>query len=452
MLIWKFKNLLWSFVKKLSNLSFSILILFIIAFFSTLGSIIEQDQDLLYYQMNYPDNSSNLIYLDWKLIINLGLDHIFQTWWFICILLIFIFSLMSCSFSTQLPSLKNARRWKFISKRKSFNSSFYFTDIYIDKSNSLANFIYSLIRSNFFVFCQGSSIYSYKGLYGRIAPIFVHFSIITVLLGSMISFLFGFVVQEIVPDGEIFHVKNITHSGFFSRLPIDIWGRVEEFYIKYNSDSSIQQFFSKISIFYRNSHRVKSYLMSVNKPLRFNKVTLYQTNWKLNALRINLGSQQTFQKKLLKTSINNKSCWLANFYIDDTKQIFFVIFDLNKPILLSNSNGLIIGSVYINQVFYINNIHVSISNIISSTGLQIKVDSGVYFVYLGFFVLMLSTIVSYLSYSQVWIYKDSRFLDFLASTNRAILFFEEDILDINLTYNYYSNQLIHSYFVDNILK
>ena len=52
---------------------------------------------------------------------------------------------------------------------------------------------------------------------------------------------------------------------------------------------------------------------------------------------------------------------------------------------------------------------------------------------------MLSTILSYLSYSQIWVHQGSELLKLFGSTNRAILFFEEDILLINDTYNYYSS-------------
>ena len=45
------KNILWVLAKNLSNLNFALFILFIIIFFSIIGSIIEQDQSLKYYQI-----------------------------------------------------------------------------------------------------------------------------------------------------------------------------------------------------------------------------------------------------------------------------------------------------------------------------------------------------------------------------------------------------------------
>nr|YP_009392610.1 cytochrome c biogenesis protein ccs1 [Bostrychia tenella]ARW61172.1 cytochrome c biogenesis protein ccs1 [Bostrychia tenella] len=435
------KNLLWSFLKKLANLNFSIFILLFITIFSILGSLIEQDQSLSYYKTYYPISGSKFFTITWRWIYFFGLDHVYQTWWFILTLVIFMLSLTVCTFSTQLPSFKNARRWKFMFYTQSKNHKYSFSENNSLYCNSLTNIVYSLIISNFFIFHKKHSIYAYKGLYGRIAPLFVHFGIIIILLGSIVSFFSGFVSQEMIPSGEIFHVKNIVHSGFYSKLPIDLYGRIENFDISYNTNNSIKQFFSKISLFYRSRKVVKSKIISVNFPLVFRNIAFYQTDWQINALRIKLGFNKLIQKKLIKANINNKSCWLCNLPINEGKQIFFVLFDLDNSIFLCSSSGIILNKVSVHENFYINNVSVSVKNLIVSTGLQIKIDLGIYVVYLGFFIVIVSTSFSYLSYSQIWVYIGSQNLQLMGSTNRAILFFEEDISTINFYYNYYTSNL-----------
>nr|YP_009396738.1 cytochrome c biogenesis protein ccs1 [Ophidocladus simpliciusculus]ARW65924.1 cytochrome c biogenesis protein ccs1 [Ophidocladus simpliciusculus] len=448
------KNLLWVFIKKLANLSFSIFLLSIIAFFSFLGSIIEQGQSIKYYQFNYPKSSLYFVHFNWEWISYLGLDHIFQTWWFILTLFIFILSLTSCSFFVQLPSLKNARRWKFFSSNSPGNFNKYFENNFFIYCHSYINIVYSLIRSNFFIFCQDKSIYSYKGLSGRIAPIFVHFSIVIILLGSMLSFLSSFVVQEMIPNGEIFHLKNIIHSGFYSKIPIDLWGRIDNFYINYNIDGSIQQFFSELSIFYKMKNILNEKNISVNSPLHFKGITFYQTDWQIDAARIILSDNMLIQKKLIKASIKSQNCWLCKINLDKNTQIFLLLFNLNNNVVIFNANGNIVAAVQVGQKFYINNIIFCIQEIMSSTGIQIKVDPGILFVYLGFLFLMLSTILSYISYSQIWIHGYRSSFNLIGTTNRAILFFESNIFYLNKLYYYYSslNYLIARNLIDYILK
>nr|YP_010850559.1 cytochrome c biogenesis protein ccs1 [Lophurella hookeriana]WGH13322.1 cytochrome c biogenesis protein ccs1 [Lophurella hookeriana] len=424
------KNFVWKSLKKLANLNFSLAILSMIAFFCVLGSILEQDKSLFYYKLNYPTFYIFIVFL--------GLDHVFRTWWFIFVLIIFIFSLLMCTFSTQLPSLKNARRWKFLYNKNLFNKNQYIFEKNNNSQYFVSNIIYSLIRLNFFVFYRNSALYSYKGLYGRIAPIFVHFSIAAILLGSVCSFLFSFVVQEIVPKGEIFHLKNVIHSGFYSHLPSNITFNVNDFFIDYDFNGSIKQFFTSLSVSLNNHQVLSDKIISVNKPLRFFPITLYQTDWKIDGLRINLGVNSYFiQKKFVKTSINGKSCWLSNVIINNENNLFFVLFSLDNKLLLCNINGVILQEVSLKEKFYINNTCFMVQDIITSTGLQAKIDPGIFLVYFGFFVMMLSTFISYMSYSQIWIYSSFGSLNFLGSTNRASLFFERDIVYLNQIYSYY---------------
>nr|YP_009391574.1 cytochrome c biogenesis protein ccs1 [Laurenciella marilzae]ARW59718.1 cytochrome c biogenesis protein ccs1 [Laurenciella marilzae] len=429
-----FKNFLWNSLKRLANLNLSIFILFLISLCCVLGSLIEQDQSLVYYQSNYPVSNLSFSIVNWQIIYNLGLDHVFQTWWFIVILIVFILTLLSCTFFTQLPSLRNARRWKFIYNKDYFNNSFFSKENYISDDNSLIAMIYSLVSSDFFVFSQDYSIYSYRGLYGRMSPIFVHFSIVSILLGSMFSFLSSFVAQEMVPNGEIFHIRNIIHSGLLSSLPPNIFGRVETFNIDYNDNGSIRQFFSKLSIMSSQGQIIVSQQISVNKPLIYRYLTFYQTDWELNSVKISLANDGVLQKKLFKTIINNKNSWLCKIAVDDYKQVILAVFDLNSPIFLFSSEGILMSKLSINQLFYINDLPFVVNDILASTGLQIKMDFGILIVYLGFLVLILSTILSYLSYSQIWFYRVSNVFYFLASTNRAVLSFEEDTFAINCSY------------------
>ena len=62
--------------------------------------------------------------------------------------------------------------------------------------------------------------------------------------------------------------------------------------------------------------------------------------------------------------------------------------------------------------------------IISSTGLQIKTDPGIPIIYLGFFFLMISTLISYITYSQIWIIQKNKKIFIGGNTNRAIFEFE----------------------------
>nr|YP_009393650.1 cytochrome c biogenesis protein ccs1 [Caloglossa beccarii]ARW62212.1 cytochrome c biogenesis protein ccs1 [Caloglossa beccarii] len=433
----KLHNISWIFFKKISNLNFSIFLLFSISVFIMLGSIIEQNQSVTYYQTYY--QIENFFSLNWKIILFLGLDHVYQAWWFILTLLIFALSLLACTFSTQFPSLQYSRRWKFSRvTMNSINLNTKFTNKDCQYKNSSTNMLYSLINYNFYAFHKQGYLYAYKGLFGRLAPIFVHFSMILILIGSIFTILFGYTVQEIIPSGEIFHLKNIIDAGYGSKLKTNFTYKIDKFFLDYNTDNSIKQFFSVLSILDNHNKVIIKKNIFVNSPLKFNKLTFYQTDWNVNAIRVKIGFNNSLQCKLIKININNKTCWLCKLPIDINKHIYLVLFNLYDKIFISDSNGLIINSIVKKQIFYVNHIPLFLQEIVLDTGLQIKVDLGIDLIYLGFFILMLTTVASYISYSQVWIYIKDNFFNMAGSTNRAILLFEEDIVKISSCYGNYT--------------
>lgn len=425
------KNLFWKFFKRLSNLNLSLVILSLIICVCVIGSILEQEQDVFYYKLNYVNYYFFILFL--------GLDHVFRTSWFIFLLIVFVLSLISCTFTTQLPSLKNARRWKFIYSQDTISSNQYNIEVNDFGKYSSINIIYSLIRSSFFVFARNGSIYAYKGLYGRIAPIFVHFSIIAVLLGSIYGFFCSFVVQEIIPIGEVSHFKNIAYSGFYSILPSDVLPHVDDFYISYYSNGSIKQFFSRLSFYLYSNKLSNRKLIYVNQPLNFKHIVFYQTDWQVNGLRLSLNKGYFFQQNFFKRTEDNQVVWVSSFSIADGKQIILLLTQLDSSILICSDTGSVLGQVMIGEKFYLNSTPYFVENVILSTGLQIKYDPSIFLVYFGFFIMMVTTFLSYLSYSQIWIYYGTSCLNFLGSTNRASLLFEQDIILVNRTYIAFSN-------------
>ena len=116
------KNAKNKILKQLANLKLAIVLLFSIGFLIAIGTIIEQDQSLLFYKENYPESQPVLGFLDWKFITFFQFNQIYTAYWFVAILILFLSSLLACTFTTQLPALTNFKRWKFLSKFSQFNN------------------------------------------------------------------------------------------------------------------------------------------------------------------------------------------------------------------------------------------------------------------------------------------------------------------------------------------
>lgn len=424
------KDIRWYLLRLFSNLQFSIILLLVIASFSIIGTIIEQNKDVDFYHTHYSISDEHFTILNWKSIELFGLNHIYTTWWFLTLLFIFSLSLFICSLSRQIPSLQNARRWYFYKNPNQFKK---FTGSQEIKETRIHLLASCLQKFNYHIFQQGNSIYGYKGLLGRLAPIFVHASIILLLIGSVLGLVSGFSAQEMVPCGEVFRLQNIIASGKFSYIPQNFSAKVNNFIIEYNQDNSISQFFSDISILNTEGEELKRSTIYVNSPLQFKGLTIYQTDWDIIAIRIKINNTDTLQIPLKQVLLpNNNKIWVGLIYQDQDSQVSLILQDLQKQATLYNKSGGKIMSVNIGKSYLIDNNNITFLSIIPSTGLQIKSDPGLPIVYISFFFLITSVSASYISYSQIWIIEKKHLSYIGGVTNRAQLTFEEELLKISI--------------------
>ena len=405
----------------LADLRFAIFILLLISFFSIAGTIIEQDQSIEIYKQNYPLTNPVFGFLTWDRILQFGLDHVYKTWWFLTLILLFGISLITCTFLQQLPSLKIARRCQFFRTTGQFYRLKFSTVL----NNFSFNKIISRLKNNkYSIFQQKNIIYCYKGLIGRIAPIIVHFSMILVLLGTIIGSLFGFKAQEIVPKTETFHIQNILTNGQLTVVP-KTSARINDFWITYTKNKTISQFYSDISVLDNQGNETNRKTISVNYPLISNSVYYYQTDWNLIGLRFQNLKNEIIEYPLINVFNNQNKVWLT--WISNNPSInegiITIIDNLEGYCSIYNENGQFFGNIELNETINFKT-PLSLLEIISSTGLQIKTDPGIPIIYLGFFFLMISTLISYSTYSQIWIIQKNQQIFIGGTTNRAIFEFE----------------------------
>ena len=396
-----------------TNLKFSILILTLIAFASSLGSVIEQEESLEFYQTNYSLLNPIYGFINWKLIISFGLDHIYTTFWFLALLIILGISLISCSITRQFPVLNNSKDYFFKRQKTSFLSlpfSIKLKNIFFLKESILVK----LQKMNFYIYQYGNLVYGYKGLIGRISPILVHLSLIIILVGSSWGAFNNFKAQEILPKGEIFHIQNPIKIGGFTNIP-SINTRVNDFWVEYNSNR-IQQFYSDLSILNSTGNEIVHQTISVNNPLRYKNIDFYQSDWNLLGIRIKDLTTDTIYELPLFTLKNSTKSWVT-WVFDENSTIKTLIFDqLQNHLTVYDENGKFVNNLLLDDKLSQNLI---IVDIIPATGLQIKYDPSIALIYFGFGLLMLTAFLSYLPYTQIWMVTENQTTWIGSNTNRG---------------------------------
>lgn len=405
----------------LADLRFAIAILLIIALFSIIGTVIEQNQSIETYKLNYPLTNRVFGILSWDVILKFGLDHVYKTWWFISFVILFGVSLLTCTVLQQFPSLTISRRCQFFRTSQQFQRLK--TSTKLQKFN-LQQLLFKIKENQYCIFQQKNIIYCYKGLIGRIAPIIVHFSMILVLLGAVFGSLSGFMAQEIIPKTETFHIQNILNTGQLTIIP-KVSARVNDFWITYTKQNTVTQFYSNISILNRYGNEIEHKTIFVNSPARYQGINFYQTDWNLIGLRIKSLNSKIFQYPLVNLVKARDKIWLTWIPTNQNLKegVIILIDNLQGYCSVYNELGIFLGNFELNETFSLN-VPVTLIDIISSTGLQIKTDPGIPLIYIGFLFLMVSTLISYITYSQIWIVQDKKNIFIGGNTTRAVFDFE----------------------------
>ncbi len=184
-------------------------------------------------------------------------------------------------------------------------------------------------------------------------------------------------------------------------------------------------------------------------PGRYGGVTMYQTDWSLAAvtLRVDnpgaaLQAQPGQPFNLPLASLEGKPgvagrLWATFLPIAPPQEgqpprgISIVARDL-QSVIFYDANGQFVGvrRPGSGKPIEVEGLQLVVDGVVGSTGLEIKADPGVPWVYAGFAGLMITTLVSYISHSQVWALQQGGGVYVAGKSNRAKVAFEKELGEV----------------------
>ncbi|KAL5216959.1 hypothetical protein ABZP36_017643 [Zizania latifolia] len=418
----------------LSNLPLAISEMFAIAALMALGTVIDQGEAPSYYFEKFPEDNPVFGFITWRWILTPGFDHMFSSPVFLGLLALLATSLMACTYTTQIPIVKVARRWSFMHSSGSIRKQEFADSL---PCASILDLGVILMGSGYEVFTKGPSLYAFKGLAGRFAPIGVHLAMLFIMSGATLSATGSFKGSVDVPQGLNFVIGDVMKpKGVLSFAP-DVFNtevHVNRFYMEYYDSGEVSQFYSDLSLFDLDGNEVMRKTIKVNDPLRYGGVTIYQTDWGFSALQVKKNGEGPFNLAVAPLKLNgDKKLFgtllpLENSGSSNVKGISMLARDL-QSIVLYDQEGKFVGVRRPSSKLpiEIDGNEIVIEDAIGSTGLDLKTDPGVPIVYAGFGALMLTTCISYLSHSQIWALQDGSTVVVGGKTNRAKLEFSGEM-------------------------
>ncbi|KAJ3670096.1 hypothetical protein LUZ60_010420 [Juncus effusus] len=428
---------IWGFVKRaprkalalLANLPLALGEMGALASLMALATFIEQDESKEFYMNKYP--------AFWRWILIPGFDHMWVSPVFLGLVILLASSLMACTYTTQIPLVKVARRWSFMHSADTIKK-LEFSDSLADASIQDLGTI--LMGKGYEVFLKGPSLYAFKGLAGRLAPIGVHLAMLLIMGGATWTAGGSYKGAIKVPQGLNFVVGDVVQPTGFLATPLDSFNtevHVNRFYMEYYESGEVSQFYTDLSLFDLNGNEVFRKTIKVNDPLRYGGLTIYQTDWGISALQITRNGEGPFNLAVARLAKSGDNKMYGSFLptgdasdsgATKVKGISMLMRDL-QSIVLYDEEGKFVGVRRPSSKLPIevNGNQIVIEDAIGTSGLDIKMDPGVPIVYAGFGALMLTTSISFLSHSQIWALQDGSTVVIGGKTNRAKIEFSEEI-------------------------
>ena len=406
----------------LADMRVAIFIVSILVVLSIIGSIVDQGESIPITSIS--DSQENLLAGNFTTSTQSFQSYpIFSSWFFRSFALLFGISLLACTYLQQLPSYDICRGVNFF-KRTSIPFK---PDLESNLSNiHLRSFINKLYETNYSLFQKQNWFYAYQGLAGRFGPIIVHFSIIFILLGALISALFGFNVQELVPKGEIVYLQNLPSPATLDYLPL-LPIRINDFWITYQTNGITHQFYSNVSILSELGKEKFWLTLAVNHPLDFSNYQWYQTDWDIVGFTTSY-NKLIYQIPLNEITVNQTKNWVSWIPFPNEERVI-LLQDLTGKFFASNQQQQLQDILEFGSPIS-SSLNLILLDIISCTGLQIRFDPGTVVIYFGFAALIISAFISYSSYSRLWIVNKSSKIRVIGITNRSKQSFTLQILKL----------------------
>ena len=416
------------FILKISSLRFAILLIIFIAISSGVGTLIPQGNDQQEY-IDFYNETPIFGFINGSQVIKLQLDHVYTSNWFLFSLVLLCISLAACSFRRQIPSLKAALKWTEYKNEKKFYK------LQLTTNFEIIQDVDHILKADSLLRKKGWSISKYKnrlsarkGLVGKLGPIIVHIGLIILLIGSAYGNFSSQSKEQYLRLGESLDLINESTN---SKVRI----KLKNFFIERESDGKPKQFISNLEFFSKQQNLNELKTTQVNQPIRFKGLTIYQADWSVSNIILEIDSV-LYQLQLKPIPEIGDQIWglLIELGRENKKNYLLTIDNENGPLKVSNIEDFSENFIYLNNnPLEINSSKLSLKKIIPSSGLIIKNDPSIPFIYLSFTLIILGTIFSLIPTNQIWILfnETSNKLFIGGLSNRNLLGFKKEFLKLS---------------------
>ncbi len=441
----------------ISDLRLAILLLLLIAVASGIGTAIPQQESEAFYHQRY-DPAPWLGLFRGEALLGLQLDHVYSSSWFLALLAWLGLSLLLCSWRRQWPALAASLRWiDYRSPRQLSKLSVAQTLVSADSQASLERLEQELRRQGWRIRRQDDRLAARRGVAGRVGPLLVHAGLVVLMVGAAWGALGGQRLEQFLAPGRELELMDsrgrtqltVALDGF--AIERDPAGRPEQFRSQLRlippaesassdaggtkavgtaeevsaaepggmaeaaANAADRPHEGATSVPARSSApdaapdvAVGDALaaeISVNHPLRHRGITLYQADWSLAALNVQLGRSPVLQLPLQSLPQLGEQVWgvVMPTRPDGSEPVLLTLASEQGPVQVFGSDGTRLAQLVPGgEAQEVRGLPIRVASVLPASGILLKRDPGVPLVYTGFAIALLGGGLSLLATRQLW--------------------------------------------------
>ena len=387
----------------LSDLRTAILLLLLIAAASALGTILPQQEAPDLYLSRFNDDPW-LGLVNGSLMLGMQLDHIYSSAWFLSLLALLGLALTLCSWRRQWPALQAALRWVDYSRPRQLSKLALTETIACSDSSEALNHLATELRGKGWTVKQHADrLAARRGVIGRVGPLLVHTGLVLLLIGAAWGALAGQRIERFLAPGRSLDLLDPAGE---NRLSLTL----NDFTIERDPAGRPEQFSSDLTLSPSGDSQDKR-TISVNHPLRYRGMTVYQADWSLATITVQIGRSPQIQLPLNTYPELGDQIWglVLPTRPDGSEPVFLSTGSEQGPVQVFDASGSLITNLRPGgDGAEVKGLPLRVVDIMPASGLLLKRDPGVPLVYAGFAITLLGGGMSMIATRQLWAVAEQR--------------------------------------------
>ena len=380
----------------LSDLRLAIVLLLLIALASAVGTGIPQGDPPSSYIDAYADTPW-LGLLHGEQVLQLQLDHVYSSGWFLALLAWLGLALILCSWRRQWPALMAARRWiDYRTPRQLSKLAIAESQPCADPSRALTQLETVLQANGWEVQRKPQRLAARRGAIGRVGPLLVHTGLVLLMLGAAWGALAGNRLERFLAPGRSLDLLDRNGT---TQLTITL----DRFAIDRDPAGRTEQFRSALQL--QGPNQSLDAEISVNHPLRHRGITIYQADWSLATISLQIGRSPVLELPLQTYPELGDQIWglVLPTRPDGTEPVFLSLESEQGPATVFDADGQQLARLRPGgPAAEVKGLPMRVDAVLPASGLLLKRDPGVPLVYLGFAVLLVGGGLSLVATRQLW--------------------------------------------------